>query len=347
LRRGTVLSIFNHLEDDGRVRARDVLAFTDEALARQARPLHTSAASGSLVELRGFVQRAIDSGLDILDIFEHFDLARSGEISEEDFSRGLTKLNLGVSRAEVRKMLDSFPGHHGRIKYRDFIRSLRISRGPVDYAVLRAEFRRAPPRAKWRRTFQEMDEAGIGVVDRRDFKRALELLGVDLPVCVMRMLIQAFDRGGDGLVSYLDFIEFADGGDARELRESAKVEARHRGESYLYPGRIERVRANGTFDVSWDDVEHEVGVSKECILPVQAERHASFQETGRDRNVDGARVAFAVGERVEAQYKGKGGRYYAGTISRVNKDDTYDIRYDDGDREEGAMARSIRSASRP
>ncbi len=47
-----------------------------------------------------------------------------------------------------------------------------------------------------------------------------------------------------------------------------KVEARYRGRDKWYPGKISRVRANGTFDVNYDDGEKEQGVSRDCILSI-------------------------------------------------------------------------------
>ena len=43
------------------------------------------------------------------------------------------------------------------------------------------------------------------------------------------------------------------------------------------------------------------------------------------------------------RYKGKGTKWYKGTIARDNRDGTYEIRYDDGDTDRGAIARNIRS----
>ena len=53
---------------------------------------------------------------------------------------------------------------------------------------------------------------------------------------------------------------------------------------------------------------------------------------------------YAEGERVEVLYKGKGSKWYSGKVRRVNRDGTYDIQYDDGDSEAGALAKNIRHA---
>ena len=45
-----------------------------------------------------------------------------------------------------------------------------------------------------------------------------------------------------------------------------------------------------------------------------------------------AAIAFREGDKVEARFRGKL-RYYPGVIRRVNRDSTYDIDYNDGEKE--------------
>ena len=52
-----------------------------------------------------------------------------------------------------------------------------------------------------------------------------------------------------------------------------------------------------------------------------------------------------VGTAVEADYKGKG-KYYAGKISRVRLNGTYDIDYDDGEKELGVAKSLIKAKAR-
>lgn len=51
---------------------------------------------------------------------------------------------------------------------------------------------------------------------------------------------------------------------------------------------------------------------------------------------------FQSGDRVRARYKGKGKRWYKGTIVRVRDDSTYDIDYDDGDTDHALPVKFIR-----
>ena len=49
----------------------------------------------------------------------------------------------------------------------------------------------------------------------------------------------------------------------------------------------------------------------------------------------GGLARMTVGTRVEALYGGTGSEWFAGVVLRCNVDGSYDVRYDDGDEEEG------------
>jgi Ca2+-binding EF-hand superfamily protein len=51
---------------------------------------------------------------------------------------------------------------------------------------------------------------------------------------------------------------------------------------------------------------------------------------------------YEVGDRVEAIFKGKGSKWFGGTITRVNRDGTLDVRYDDGETETSATQDNVR-----
>ena len=119
-------------------------------------------------------------------------------------------------------------------------------------------------------------------------------------------------------------------GDA--LREGMKVEARYRGKSRYYTGVIKRENRDGTFDIDYDDGEKEMFVAEELIR--------SLESTN-------SKVDIRLGDKVEALYKGKGTKWFKGKVSRVNSDGTFDIDYDDGDRDFGALASNVRSLESP
>ena len=49
------------------------------------------------------------------------------------------------------------------------------------------------------------------------------------------------------------------------IEEGSKVEANYRGRGRYYPGRVSRVRLNGTMDIDYDDGEKEIGVDKDNV----------------------------------------------------------------------------------
>merc|ERR1711988_1524242 len=102
--------------------------------------------------------------------------------------------------------MEQFPGRRsGRIRYADFVRALRSSRGEASSTKddsglrkLRAEIRRlgenprGPP--DYRRVFREFDRDGNGRIDRNEFRRALDELRIDLSSSEVSHVIRHFDR---------------------------------------------------------------------------------------------------------------------------------------------------------
>ena len=117
------------------------------------------------------------------------------------------------------------------------------------------------------------------------------------------------------------------GGGSDRLEEGDKVEADYRGRGKFYPGKITRDRGDDTYDISYDDGEREIRVAKRLIRKL-------------DGGGSGGRLR--EGDRIEADYRGRG-KFYPGKISRDRGDDTYDIDYDDGERETRVAKRLIRS----
>ena len=96
------------------------------------------------------------------------------------------------------------------------------------------------------------------------------------------------------------------------LAVGAVVEARHDAGELWFPGTIAAVNADGTYDVHYDDGDVEHGVGAALIMKVET---------------------FDTGAVVEARH-GSGGLYYPGRVVRAHSDNTYDIDYEDGDKEQ-------------
>ena len=130
-----------------------------------------------------------------------------------------------------------------------------------------------------------------------------------------------------------DLIRPRGGGLSATRREGDKVEANYRGKGKWYPGNISRDRRDGTYDVDYDDGEKETRVGADFIRP-----------RGRDGGGGGGGGgggSLEVGDKVEADYRGKG-RYYPGKIVRDRRDGTYDVDYDDGEKETRVDEKLIR-----
>ena len=103
---------------------------------------------------------------------------------------------------------------------------------------------------------------------------------------------------------------------ASPIKENDQIEANYKGLGKYYPGKITLDRGDGTYDINYNDGEKEVKVLEKFIRP-------------RDVYVP---IKFEEGDKVEIDYRGKGKRY-PGKIFRDLKNGTYDIDYDDGEKE--------------
>ena len=112
------------------------------------------------------------------------------------------------------------------------------------------------------------------------------------------------------------------------MREGDKIEARYRGGQRYFPGKIGFVNRDGTFDIDYDDGEKEGGVPADYVRSLGG---------GSGGGGGGGGSGFREGEKVEARYRGKA-RFYPGKIRRDRGDGSYDIDYDDGDKETGGCA---------
>jgi hypothetical protein len=154
-----------------------------------------------------------------------------------------------------------------------------------------------------------------------------------------------------------------------KLDVGSEVEALYHGGDTFYAGKITRKRFDGTFDINYVDGDREVGVPKDSIRikktiesvareadrelfkmddegrtfdsepiieeSMQPTSHRSFKSE-RPSQVPSSPIG--IGDKVECRFRGAhNGGIYSGTVSDVhmmpNKGATYDIQYDDGDRD--------------
>ena len=133
------------------------------------------------------------------------------------------------------------------------------------------------------------------------------------------------------------------GGD--DLQIGMKVEVRYRGKSRYYPGRIAYIHRDGSCDIDYyDDGETEQRVDPCLIQPLEPARGGGGGGMGSPSRSGGGGGGgeLEVGFKVEARYKGKS-RFYPGRIKRKYMNGTYDIDYDDGEKEMGVPLELIQS----
>jgi hypothetical protein len=115
------------------------------------------------------------------------------------------------------------------------------------------------------------------------------------------------------------------------------IEATRRGGLVYFSGRIAHVYSDGTYSIHYDDGDKDEHVKGKAIrntggTSVPYQTPAQLLQT------------FHIGDRIEATYKG-GSKYYSGRITQVNRDGTYSIRYDDGDKDNHVNSKAIRSTA--
>jgi Ca2+-binding EF-hand superfamily protein len=60
--------------------------------------------------LMELLRRAGEKGVDLLECFEHFDANRDGNIDEEEFREGLKRLDIRLSKRQVKEVMEKFEG---------------------------------------------------------------------------------------------------------------------------------------------------------------------------------------------------------------------------------------------
>ena len=125
----------------------------------------------------------------------------------------------------------------------------------------------------------------------------------------------------------------------RNRRVGDKVEAQFKGKGKFYPGKISKVNGDGTINVDFDDGDKDRYVEPSSFKLLGGGGGGSGGGRGGSDTEGGGELE--VGTKIEARYKGKT-RYYPGKISRVRSNGTYDIDYDDGEKEISVFKEMIR-----
>jgi hypothetical protein len=126
-----------------------------------------------------------------------------------------------------------------------------------------------------------------------------------------------------------------DDDDDNTNREGDKVEAKCKGSTNYYAGKVREDNHDGTYDVSFDDGDRNQMVPKRSI-----KKGGGGGGGGRASDDDEPRE----GAKVEAKCKGST-EHYPGKIYRDNGDGTFHLKFDDGDSDRTVPKRSIKVLS--
>jgi hypothetical protein len=116
----------------------------------------------------------------------------------------------------------------------------------------------------------------------------------------------------------------------KSFEEGQKVEARFRGRAKWFKGKVRRVNRDGTYDIEYEDGDNERDVAAELVRALEESKPAPPD------------ACYEKGQKVEALFRGRS-KWFKGMILRANRDGTYDVEYEDGDKETGVEAKLIRA----
>lgn len=123
----------------------------------------------------------------------------------------------------------------------------------------------------------------------------------------------------------------------RSPRIGSYVDARVPGSSRWQHATVVGKNRDGTLDVRFRDGSEEKYIDSSLV------REREDSEGGRGQKEERKKAEeFLVGDSIEARYHGKS-KWFKGIIRRVNSNNTYDIRYSDGDQEAGVDSSLIRA----
>jgi hypothetical protein len=138
-----------------------------------------------------------------------------------------------------------------------------------------------------------------------------------------------------------------------KLYEGDDVEARFKGGSKWYKGRITGVNRDGSYDIRYADGDSERDVPSDFVRPVGGGSDRDLdRDLSQSRDIDRTERPSSpsrdskpnklhIGDEVEARYRGSA-KWFKGRITAVHRDGSYDIRYADGDSERGVLEHLVR-----
>eukprot|EP00501_MAST-03F_sp_TOSAG23-6_P000732 GSMAST32.ASY1.ANO1.760.1 assembled CDS len=137
--------------------------------------------------------------------------------------------------------------------------------------------------------------------------------------------------------------------DDAEIEEGDKIEARYGGKSKFYKGKVVGTHSDGTFDILYEDGDKEKRVKRKYIKKKTSKKKKktkSKANSSSDSDSGGEMVTdddaeIEEGDKIEARYGGKS-KFYKGKVVGTHSDGTFDILYEDGDKEKRVKRKYIK-----
>jgi Ca2+-binding EF-hand superfamily protein len=178
-----------------------------------------------LRRMRDVFRRKSLHGLDLRRAFHEFDVDQSGSLTREEFVLALEALGIQRGQADVDEVMQFFdPNGNGLVNYGEFMwaffnrrSSMQVKQPPLTRPKSAAK---APPSPKKQQKvkslrqiknlFFELDRTGRGVLSTREFKSVFMRLEMTENMTAVQIdrLVQRFDKDGDGLINYNEFVHF-------------------------------------------------------------------------------------------------------------------------------------------
>ncbi len=205
----------------------------------------------------GAIKRALkeakDEGDDPRKVFEKLDRDSAGELEADDVKRALKKLGYTPTAFELKKCKERFPGKKEDVNYEDLVGELlgsKKKRRASSDSDDESERGRSPSksrshlkklkkelakledkkgrRLKFDKYFEAYDSEGKDYVSERDFRKALQKLGVELDddKKAFESCASKFDKRGDGRIRWRDFVSWARDESSEEERNPSRTRER-------------------------------------------------------------------------------------------------------------------------
>eukprot|EP00943_MAST-04B_sp_MAST-4B-sp1_P004860 g4860.t1 len=165
----------------------------------------------------GQIARKWNGGKDLRKAFDKFDRDETGFISRREFHRSINEFGFDLNKFEIDTLMHQLDvDGDGRITYREFIDFVhqRVKKynkvENLPQKVKKRIQRHARGEELWD-IFQDMDRDGNGVLDKKEFRKGLDDMGLDLSSSETSDLMEYLGhetRSGKMVINYMDFNDF-------------------------------------------------------------------------------------------------------------------------------------------